>query len=87
MLGWANRSSALWLLGSCFVDALRFLLDDVVECVFAMSATGVLQARGVDAILGRAPVLAGAQDGIAMTRTLAAVEDSARTGLPADVRT
>lgn len=42
-------------------------------------------ARFVDAVLDDAPVLADAGDGLAVTRTLAAIEESARTGRPVDV--
>ena len=48
MLGWSSKSSALWFLGSHLVDILRFLLNDDVSRVFAVSGEGVLQARGVD---------------------------------------
>lgn len=48
MLNWSDKSSALWFLGSHAVDALRFLLADEVERVFAVSSKGVLAARGVD---------------------------------------
>lgn len=48
MLSWSARSSALWFLGSHLVDVLRFLFDDDVVRVFALSRKGVLQARGVD---------------------------------------
>jgi predicted dehydrogenase len=47
MLGWAAKSSALWFLGSHLVDALRFVLDDEVKRVYAVSRQGVLAARGV----------------------------------------
>lgn len=48
MLSWSAKSSALWFLGSHLVDILRFLLEDEVARVFAVSGEGVLQARGVD---------------------------------------
>ncbi len=48
MLSWSARSSALWFLGSHLVDMLRFLFDDDIVRVFALSRKGVLQARGVD---------------------------------------
>lgn len=47
MLGWASRSSALWFLGSHVVDALRFVLNDEIRRVYAVSREGVLKARGV----------------------------------------
>lgn len=49
MLSWADRSSALWFLGSHLVDALRFVLGDEVVRVFAMRRDGFLQSRGVAA--------------------------------------
>ncbi|MEM7441766.1 MAG: Gfo/Idh/MocA family oxidoreductase [Pseudomonadota bacterium] len=48
MLGWSDKSSALWFLGSHAVDILRFVLGDEVARVFAVSSKGVLAARGVD---------------------------------------
>lgn len=47
MLSWAAKSSALWFLGSHVIDALRFVLDDEVARVYAVSRQGVLAARGV----------------------------------------
>ena len=178
MLSWAARSSALWFLGSHAVDALRFILDDEVTRVYAVTRSGVLRGRGVDtadfhlstlefaggtvatlenswllsadnpmvfdfkieivgdkgqiqldpshnstfrklagqglryadmfgitpaagdriggfvresiarfvdAVLDDAPVLAGVEDGLAVTRTLAAIEESARLGRPVDL--
>lgn len=49
MLSWAQRSSALWFLGSHVVDALRFVLQDEVCRVYAVSRQGVLAAHGVAA--------------------------------------
>ena len=48
MLSWAAESSALWFLGSHVVDLLRFILDDDVRRVYAVSRKGVLESRGVD---------------------------------------
>ncbi len=48
MLSWAAKSSILWFLGSHTVDALRFLLADEVERVYAVSRSEVLKARGID---------------------------------------
>ena len=48
MLSWAGRSSILWFLGSHTVDTLRYLLGSEVCRVYAVSRTGVLQAKGVD---------------------------------------
>jgi len=47
MLSWAAKSSALWFLGSHVVDALRFVLGDEVERVYAVAREGALAARGV----------------------------------------
>ena len=47
MLSWARQSSALWFLGSHVVDALRFVLNDEIRRVYAVSRQGVLAARGV----------------------------------------
>lgn len=49
MLRWADRSSALWFLGSHAVDVLRFILDDDVVRVQAVSRSGILKGLGVDA--------------------------------------
>ena len=49
MLTWANRSSALWFLGSHAVDIMRFILNDTVVRVQAVSRSGILQKLGVDA--------------------------------------
>jgi predicted dehydrogenase len=49
MLSWADRSSALWFLGSHAVDIMRFILNDTVVRVQAVSRSGILQKLGVDA--------------------------------------
>jgi predicted dehydrogenase len=49
MLAWADRSSALWFLGSHAVDIMRFILNDTVVRVQAASRSGILQNLGVDA--------------------------------------
>ena len=43
MLSWADRSSALWFLGSHAVDIMRFILNDTVVRVQAVSRSGILQ--------------------------------------------
>lgn len=48
MLPWAAKSSILWFLGSHAVDALRYMLDDEVERVYALSRCEVLRGRGLD---------------------------------------
>jgi predicted dehydrogenase len=49
MLSWANRTSALWFLGSHAVDIMRFILNDTVVRVQAVSRSGILKGLGVDA--------------------------------------
>jgi predicted dehydrogenase len=49
MLSWADKSSALWFLGSHAVDIMRFILDDTVVRVQAVSRSGILQNLGVNA--------------------------------------
>ncbi len=48
MLSWADKSSALWFLGSHLIDTLRFILSDDVVRVFAMRRDGLLSSKGVD---------------------------------------
>ena len=48
MLRWADRSSALWFLGSHAVDIMRFILNDTVVRVQAVSRSGILQGKGVN---------------------------------------
>ena len=48
MLRWANRTSALWFLGSHAVDIMRFILDDTVVRVQAVTRSGILRQLGVD---------------------------------------
>ncbi len=48
MLSWAGKSSALWFLGSHTIDLMRFLLNDTVRRVYAVTRSGVLRNRGVD---------------------------------------
>ncbi len=48
MLSWANRSSALWFLGSHAIDIMRFILGDTVVRVQAVSRSGILRGMGVD---------------------------------------
>ena len=44
MLSWADRSSALWFLGSHAVDIMRFILNDTVVRVHAVSRSGILRS-------------------------------------------
>jgi predicted dehydrogenase len=48
MLRWAAKTSILWFLGSHAVDALRYMLSDEVERVYALSRSEVLRGRGLD---------------------------------------
>lgn len=48
MLSWAEKSSILWFLGTHTVDTLRYLFQDEVERVYAVSRAAVLQDRGVN---------------------------------------
>jgi len=47
MLSWASRSSALWFLGSHTVDLMRFLLDDEVRRVYAVTRARILKSQGI----------------------------------------
>lgn len=47
MLRWASQSSAIWFLASHMVDIVRWMLDDEVERVYAVSRAGVLHNLGV----------------------------------------
>jgi predicted dehydrogenase len=49
MLSWADRSSALFFLGSHAIDIMRFILNDTVARVHAVSRSGILKGLGVDA--------------------------------------
>lgn len=48
MLSWASKSSALWFLCNHTIDMMRFLLDDEVQRVYAVTRSGILQKLGVD---------------------------------------
>jgi predicted dehydrogenase len=48
MLSWASKSSILWFLGSHTVDTLRYLFDDEVTRVYALSRSEALKERGID---------------------------------------
>lgn len=47
MLRWADRSSALWFLASHMVDVVRWMLNDEVAQVYAVSRSGILHGLGV----------------------------------------
>jgi predicted dehydrogenase len=48
MLRWAAQSSVLWFLGSHTLDLACWLLNDEPKRVFAVSRSGILQAKGID---------------------------------------
>jgi predicted dehydrogenase len=50
LLPWAAKSSILWFLGSHSLDTLRWMFDDEVARVYAVSRAGVLQDLGVDTV-------------------------------------
>lgn len=50
LLPWAAKSSILWFLGYHSVDVLRWLFNDEVERVYAVSRDGVLKQEGVDTV-------------------------------------
>ncbi len=48
MLSWADKSSALWFLGSHAIDLILWLVNDDVEQVSCVSRSRVLKNRGID---------------------------------------
>ncbi len=48
MLPWASKSSILWFLGSHSLDTLRWMFNDEVDEVYAVSRKGILAAEGID---------------------------------------
>lgn len=48
MLKWAGHSSALWFLASHMIDIARWMLDDDITRVYAVSRDGILREMGVD---------------------------------------
>ncbi len=48
MLSWAAQSSVLWFLGSHILDLACWLFNDEPKRVFAVSRSGILQAKGVN---------------------------------------
>ena len=50
MLSWAAKSSILWFLGSHATDTLRWLFEDEVDTVYAVSRSGILKELGVDTV-------------------------------------
>ncbi len=50
LLPWAAESSILWFLGSHSLDTLRWLFQDEVKRVYAVSRSGILKDLGVDTV-------------------------------------
>lgn len=48
MLSWASKSEVAWFVGSHAVDLTRWLFDDEVVKVYAVSRSEVLKGKGVD---------------------------------------
>ncbi|MCP4638828.1 MAG: Gfo/Idh/MocA family oxidoreductase [bacterium] len=48
MLSWAAQSTVMWFIGSHSIDTVRWLLDDEVKRVFAVSQSRVLRGMGID---------------------------------------
>lgn len=48
MLSWASKSEVAWFVGSHAVDLTRWLFDDEVAKVYAVSRSEVLKSKGVD---------------------------------------
>jgi len=48
MLSWASKSEVVWFVGAHAVDLARWLFDDEVCKVYAVSRAGVLKKKGVD---------------------------------------
>lgn len=47
-LAWAGRSSAAWFIGSHSIDLVRWLFEDEVKKVYAVSRSNVLKKMGID---------------------------------------
>jgi len=48
MLSWAAKSTVAWFIGTHSIDTVRWLLDDEVRRVYAVSRSRVLKEMGVD---------------------------------------
>ena len=48
MLSWAAKSTVMWFIGSHSIDTIRWLLDDEVVRVYAVSSSRVLKGMGID---------------------------------------
>jgi predicted dehydrogenase len=82
MLRWAGHSSALWFLASHMVDVVRWMLDDEVARVYAVSREGILRELGVPTadfhvatVEFRSGVVAVFEHAWILPRTHAAVKD------------
>ncbi|MGD8214692.1 Gfo/Idh/MocA family protein [Aestuariimicrobium sp. Y1814] len=50
MLGWAADTTCAWFLSSHDIDLVNWFMDDQPVSAYAVAATGVLQARGIDTL-------------------------------------
>jgi len=48
MLSWASRSEVIWFVGSHIVDMARWMFNDEVKKVYAVSRSEVLKGRNID---------------------------------------
>jgi len=64
MLSWANRTSALWFLGSHSSDLVRWLMGSEVVEVYGTCNSGILRSKGIDAPDAWAYILKFADGGI-----------------------
>ncbi len=48
MLSWASKSEVVWFVGSHAVDLTRWLINDEVRKVYAVSRSQVLKGKGID---------------------------------------
>ena len=48
MLSWAGKSTVMWFIGSHTIDTLRWLLDDEVKRVYAVSGSRILKGMGIN---------------------------------------
>lgn len=47
-ISWGHKTSVLWFLGPHCIDSIRWLFNDEVREVFAVSRSGYIQSRGVN---------------------------------------
>lgn len=48
MLSWASKSEVIWFVGSHVIDLARWLFDDEIHKVYAVSRSEVLRNKGID---------------------------------------